>query len=391
VRDTPVLLKSPTDNGEKLQRIDIERNDERDEGWLQRLLFRHPGLLPVEVFDEVFAPLISVARELRVESGAIDNVYISPQGRLTLVETKLWKNPEKHRTVVAQVVDYAKDLAKWNLDEFLDAVAKTPALDGRTSFKDRVKPHVSDDWTAFEDKMLNNLRKGNFLLLIVGDRVSPNVALLSDAIHAAPGLGYTLGLVEMRMFTMSEAPWPLVVVPDVVGRTVEKTRGIVRVTYKQEQPCVSIDIKDDDEQTPSDRKLDAETLLSEIKPPSFSPIYRSAMQRWESIGGTLRFAPSNLFWDIEMAGEVHTPLRCNSDQVTVIKRARFEEWSSDAALYEEYLKNLKKSPTSLKMALANKHFVDHSTLTPADLQVIVDATIHLVERIRDAGVEVTAE
>ena len=46
--------------------------------------------------------------------GALDNLYISPHGGLTLVETKLWKNPEARREVVAQLFDYTKQIAQWD-------------------------------------------------------------------------------------------------------------------------------------------------------------------------------------------------------------------------------------------------------------------------------------
>jgi len=31
-------------------------------------------------------------------------------------------------------------------------------------------------------------------------RISPNIALLTKAIQSAPGLGFTLGLAEMRLY-----------------------------------------------------------------------------------------------------------------------------------------------------------------------------------------------
>jgi len=34
----------------------------------------------------------------------------------------LWKNPEKHRKVVAQIIDYAKELATWDYDELSTSV-----------------------------------------------------------------------------------------------------------------------------------------------------------------------------------------------------------------------------------------------------------------------------
>lgn len=106
----PILLKSTGDSGITLNRIDIPPRHERDEKWLQDLIATHSEILPVEEFDEVFGPAISLGREIGTAAGSIDNLYVSPKGSLTIVETKLWKNPDKHRTVVAQIIDYAKEL-----------------------------------------------------------------------------------------------------------------------------------------------------------------------------------------------------------------------------------------------------------------------------------------
>lgn len=43
----------------------------------------------------------------------IDNLLLIPQGYPTIVETKLWRNPEARRNVVGQLIDYAKDISRW--------------------------------------------------------------------------------------------------------------------------------------------------------------------------------------------------------------------------------------------------------------------------------------
>ena len=88
------------------------------EDWLQELIFMHPEVLPVDDIEPVFSPLISIAREFPTNAGPIDNVFISPNGYITVVETKLWRNPESRRLVVGQLLDYAKELSMWTFDEF---------------------------------------------------------------------------------------------------------------------------------------------------------------------------------------------------------------------------------------------------------------------------------
>jgi hypothetical protein len=191
---TPLILTSTSDSGQHLERIESQPKDEKNEERLQRLIFEHPNLLPVNEFDESFAPLIPIGREVETASGKIDNLYISPVGRLTIVETKLWKNPEKHRTVVAQIIDYAKEVSEWDYDELSNAVLKTSReinSYAKTSLDQIVHSFLEDTGltlTEFQERVIANLHNGEFLLLIVGDRISANVALLADAIHGAPGL-----------------------------------------------------------------------------------------------------------------------------------------------------------------------------------------------------------
>ena len=46
---------------------------------------------------------LPVVRELPTPAGPLDILYINPKGFLSLVETKLWRNPEARRSVVAQI------------------------------------------------------------------------------------------------------------------------------------------------------------------------------------------------------------------------------------------------------------------------------------------------
>jgi hypothetical protein len=93
-----------------------------DENRIQELICAHPEILPVNEIEPIFSPLISIGREVPTKAGFIDNLYLSPQGYLTIVETKLWRNPEARREVVGQIIYYAKDISKWSFKELEDQV-----------------------------------------------------------------------------------------------------------------------------------------------------------------------------------------------------------------------------------------------------------------------------
>ena len=70
-------------------------------------------MIPVGDIEPLFAGLRPLARELPVGGGFLDLIFMNGEGYLTLVETKLWRNPESRRTVVAQIIDYASHLSTW--------------------------------------------------------------------------------------------------------------------------------------------------------------------------------------------------------------------------------------------------------------------------------------
>ncbi|GAI03577.1 unnamed protein product [marine sediment metagenome] len=246
---TPVLLEGLKGHIEFLERLESKPYDEKNEDWLQGLIFENPKILPVQEFDESFIPLIPIGREVGTPIGSIDILYISPVGKLTIVETKLWKSPEKHRTVVAQIIDYAKEISNWSYEELNNAVLKASRekdTSGKKSLDQIIQKYLEVAGLTlidFQDRVISNLKNGEFLLLIVGDRISPNVALLSEAIHGAPGLNFTIGLIELQLHQIYKGKdYPLLVLPDIVGRTVEKTRGVIIIQYEKEKPKVEVKV-----------------------------------------------------------------------------------------------------------------------------------------------------
>ena len=101
---------------------------------------------------------------------------------MTVVETKLWRNPEARRKVVAQIIDYAKDLARRSYSELVAAV-KTAT--GSTDADPIVAAACEEgDETAFIDHVSRNLRLGRFLLLIVGAGIREGVEEMSKWLMA---------------------------------------------------------------------------------------------------------------------------------------------------------------------------------------------------------------
>ena len=213
-----------------------------DEAWLRDLLFRNPEVLPIKEIDEGFDPPIPLCRELPTDAGPMDLAYVTESVRLTLVECKLWKNPEARRKVVAQILDYAKEIHGWSYEQLDRAVgrARRARGDSRCLFDLVRDENENIDEAAFVDGVTRNLANGRFLLLVVGDGIREGVKRLAEYLQRLAGVQFTFGLVELAMFELPAASTPggLIVEPRVLARTVEIERAIVRTQngVKVEEP-----------------------------------------------------------------------------------------------------------------------------------------------------------
>ena len=214
------------------RRLDRERGGVGyDEDWLQQLLFRTPELLPIGEIDPAFAPAVPLCREMPTDAGPIDVAYVSEQGLLSIVECKLWRNPEARRDAVTQILDYAKEISRWSYDELNDAVC-------RANKKPRTPHALFDlvreqndtiDETDFVDDLTRSLRSGRFLLLVVGDGIREGVERIADYLTQSAAIRFTFGLVELAIFDMPDHTGGGVIVePRVLAKTLEIERAVVR-------------------------------------------------------------------------------------------------------------------------------------------------------------------
>ena len=378
MRSNPLIVNSPNDVGRRLTRIEAKPNDPKNEAWLQELLYSHPELLPTDEFDDLYAPAIPIGREVHTARGSIDNLYVSPEGGITIVETKLWRNPEKHRTVVAQILDYAKEVAAWNYDQLCAAVLASSRQRGETdnaSLDQKVAVALSAkemELHEFQEGVAACLARAKFLLLIVGDRISPNIALLSNAIQSAPGLHFTLGLVEMQLYELTTgSDWPIIVVPEVLGRTVERTRGVVKVCYAAEKPQVTVEVDGDETDGPGTAETLDRDSFSAGNSPDLVPPYAEGIDAWEALGGTIRFTPEMMFLEMDFGGAKRKIVRCRKYKVSVIRRDFIEPWGGGAALYDRYLDDLEAAPVVADHARSDKLWVSYDKLSGEDLRVLL--------------------
>lgn len=199
-----------------------------DERWLQTLIQDHPALLPVADIEPGLVPLIPICMELPVPSGFVDNLMLTAEGGIIVVETKLWRNPEARREVVGQVLDYAKDLSGFTYEHLQRAVGSALKRPGVKLFDLVSAEAPGADERRFIDAVSRNLSLGRFLLIIAGDGIQEGADQLASFLQRHVGLHFTLSLVEMSMWR-SPSDGRVLVQPRILAKTVQIERAVVRV------------------------------------------------------------------------------------------------------------------------------------------------------------------
>jgi hypothetical protein len=172
----PLLLTSGPEGAVPLKPL----SETVSEACIQELVHKHPACLPIAEIDAMFSAPVPICTELNTPAGAIDNFMVTPSGLPVLVECKLWRNPEGRREVVGQILDYAKELSRWSSSDLQREVNRRLKRDGNPLLEmvRAVDPEI--DEIQFNDALTANLRRGRFLLLIVGDGIREGVEAIAE-------------------------------------------------------------------------------------------------------------------------------------------------------------------------------------------------------------------
>ena len=226
---TPIIIAGEVSR--VLQRKRIGGKDgSHDEKWLQTLLHRHPTCIPMDQIEPGLRELVPVCMELPLPSGYVDNLLITPEGDIVIVEAKLWRNPEARREVVAQALDYANSL--FGMDYVaLESAALKGDFDGAekpTRLYDIFNNPDTLDEPAFVDAVNTNLRNGRIVVLVVGDGIRTDAESLVDGLQSHAGFHFTFALIELAIYRSGQDE-DLIAVPRTLVKTYMVERGIVRI------------------------------------------------------------------------------------------------------------------------------------------------------------------
>lgn len=349
----PLLIRSGRTS--TLQRVSFG-DRQYDEGWLQNLLFEHPQLLPIADIEPWFDMPLPVARELPTAAGPLDLLYVNARGYLTLVETKLWRNPQARREVVGQLIDYAKEIARWSYGDLVEAIrAAAPGsfaagIDPLVSLARDAEPEF--DERDFVDSVQRGLRRGQFLLLIVGDGIREEVVQITDYLQSTPSLGFTLGLVEIALFRTGDEPDAgMYVQPRTLAKTEVLTRAVVEIKVAVRPEDIQVSLPSEVQPATSVRRKITEEeflgLLAENASAEVEEFVRWALAaaedarpgivvHWGQGGPMVKYGDSMTGKDFTLCGFGKAATLTNTEWM----RGRCRELSLPDSLWEQHLAGL---------------------------------------------------
>lgn len=223
----PLILRDETIL--PLERVPITAGPEAayNEEFICDLVFRYPQSLPISEIDRAYEGLVPVCKELSTGAGYLDALYATPNGRLVILEAKLWRNPESRRKVVAQVLDYAKELSSWSYERLQSEISKSVGRKGNVLYDLVAAAYPDAEEARFVDEVQQSLRRGRFMLLIVGDGIREGAGAITNFLSTVGTLEFTFGLVEVAIYQHSDVGF--LVQPRVIARTVELQRIVIEI------------------------------------------------------------------------------------------------------------------------------------------------------------------
>ncbi len=242
-----------------LTAISTDRADPHsfDENLLQKLIDETPNVLPVRELLPSTSALFPLGREVPVDIGTgegyIDNLLVTNDGYLVIVETKLYRNPEAIRAVVTQTLQYGMAIGGMPVLELEARIKRgqNPSLQRDESILDCVARLATDDQGVsallpdnFEEALEQHLRRGEILLLVASDGIRLGVERitywLNEQGNSSP---FKFGLVELKFYALGDQR---LVIPRMVLKTHEVSRHVVVVDIQpRADVSVAAEVTDD--------------------------------------------------------------------------------------------------------------------------------------------------
>jgi len=229
-------------NGQNAKKID--KSNFQKEDYLQEYIQNNPDSIPIYELKED-KRLFVAKREFPTNAGPIDALAIDKDGEIYIVETKLYKNPDK-RTVVAQALDYGAALWKHMNDfqEFINILDTETKAKFNMGFDEKIKDFfdLSDEEIGLtKETIRNNLNEGNIKFVVLMDSIGER---LKDLIlYVNQNSQFDVYAVQLEYYKFEDYE---IMIPKIFGMEVKKNvqRGPVTQRRKGDEPQFIVQTKE---------------------------------------------------------------------------------------------------------------------------------------------------
>jgi len=192
----------------------------KDEAMLQEYIHKNPEAIPVYELEED-KKLFVVKREFQTNSGPIDALAVDKDGDIYVVETKLYKNPDK-RKVVAQALDYGAALWKHFVDfsAFIEILNEETRKSFDLEFYEKVIDFFSideDQADSMMDSLRSNLNEGIIKFVILMDSIDDRLKDL--IIYINQNSQFDIYAVQLEYYEFEDNE---IIIPKIFGVEVKK-------------------------------------------------------------------------------------------------------------------------------------------------------------------------
>ncbi len=190
---------------------------------LQQYIYDNPDCIPLNEYKDDIQFVI-LDREFRTDSGPIDALAVDQDGELYLIETKLYKNPDK-RQVLAQVLDYGASL--WNMfrdpEEFIDRLQEAVSVNFNMSLREKIVESFADtvsDPDEYLEELKSRVAKGTFRFVVLMDQIQDRLKHLITYMNQ--NSSFDVFGVELEFYQYEEYD---ILIPKLFGAEVRKSVG----------------------------------------------------------------------------------------------------------------------------------------------------------------------
>jgi len=198
----------------------IEKTLIKGEAYLQEYIQNNPESIPIYELDKQ-KRLFVAKREFPTNAGPIDALAFDDIGDIYVVETKLFKNPDK-RLVIAQVLDYGAALWRHytDFDSFIEILDRETQRLFNLSFQDKTKEFFDLDDEQAEsvfETIQNNLNDGDIKFVILMDKLDERLKDLILYVNQNSQFDIYAVQIEYYKFEKYE-----IMIPKIFGAEVKK-------------------------------------------------------------------------------------------------------------------------------------------------------------------------